>query len=86
MVHDDILRFGVLGIVKGRSLIADEETRTNWNHLSGRATEGPLLGHRLDARPIKMTTVDAALGADLQAPLLLSDYFSPRKRFFLLNT
>ncbi len=39
----------------------DDRTGTVWNHLDGKATEGPLTGARLDIIPIQQTTWEAWL-------------------------
>lgn len=39
----------------------DEQTNTTWNHLDGRATKGPLEGHKLSLIPLQQTTWEAWL-------------------------
>ena len=56
--------------------MADEETRTLWDHITGEAFEGPLAGERLDWWPIRVTTTSAALAEWPSLPLLVSDYRS----------
>ncbi len=59
--------------------MADEETRSLWDHISGECFEGPWAGRRLDVWPVRMTTVAARLALDADAELLLSDHRSPRQ-------
>ena len=44
----------------GLAILADRETRTHWNHITGEAVRGPLKGSQLEAWPVSMTTVAAA--------------------------
>jgi len=60
--------------------MADEETRSLWDHITGEAIEGPLAGERLDWWPIRLTTVEAALTEWPSVPLLVSDYRSIPQR------
>jgi hypothetical protein len=56
-------RFGFScgGIYDGMPLLIDDETRSYWRHLSGRAIYGKLAGTQLDAWPLLLTTKKAAL-------------------------
>ncbi len=56
--------------------MADEETRTLWDHITGEAFEGPRAGERLDWWPIRLTTTGAALAERPSLALLVSDYRS----------
>lgn len=53
--------FGVVGYANGLAVMADEETRTLWDHISGEAFEGPLKGRVLDIWPMFITTIEAEL-------------------------
>lgn len=59
-------RFGPAGLRDGLVVLADEETRTYWDHITGEAFEGPLAGERLPVWPMRMTTL-AALRAERPA-------------------
>ena len=56
--------------------MADEETRSLWDHITGEAFEGQLTGERLDWWPVKLTTTGAALAERPTLALLASDYRS----------
>jgi hypothetical protein len=73
--------FGVVGLANGLAVMADEETRTLWDHITGEAIEGPLEGHRLEWWPIRVTTVTAALEEWPDLLVLVSDYRSLPQRF-----
>jgi hypothetical protein len=45
-------------------LLIDDETRTYWNHITGRAVYGELAGSQLDAWPTMITSVAGALQVD----------------------
>jgi len=66
----------VVGLSNGLAVMADEETRSLWDHITGEAFEGPLAGERLDWWPIRLTTTGAALAEWPTLPLLVSDYRS----------
>jgi len=66
----------VVGLSNGLAVMADEETRSLWDHITGEAFEGPLAGERLDWWPIRLTTTGAALAEWPTLVLLVSDYRS----------
>ena len=68
--------FGVVGLANGLAVMADQETRTLWDHITGEAIEGQLEGHRLEWWPIRVTTVEAALEEWPDLLVLVSDYRS----------
>ncbi len=76
MVDGRIHHFGAIGLINGLAVLADRETRTHWDHISGAAFSGPLSGHQLPAWPIRMTTVAAALDENPDISLYLSGYRS----------
>jgi hypothetical protein len=80
VVNGSIHHFGVVGLSNGLAVMADEETRTLWDHITGEAFEGPLAGKRLDWWPIRLTTTSAALVEWPAVPLLVSDYRSIPQR------
>jgi len=45
-------------------LLVDDESRSYWDHLTGEALHGSLAGVRMEAWPLRYTTVAAALEAD----------------------
>jgi hypothetical protein len=64
-VKDKVYHFGPIGLTNGLAVLADRETRTHWDHITGEAFAGPLAGYQLDVWPVHMTTVAAAL---IEAP------------------
>lgn len=71
-----IHHFGTIGLINGLAVLADRETRTQWDHISGEAFTGPLAGHRLPVWPVRMTTVEAALDENPDLTISLSNYRS----------
>ena len=69
-----------MGLANGLAVMADQETRTLWDHITGEAIEGPLEGHRLEWWPIRVTTVEAALEEWPELLILVSDYRSLPQR------
>ncbi len=74
--------FGAAGLANGLAILADEETRSRWDHITGEAFDGPLAGQQLDVWPIEITTVDAALARYPAVKLLCSRHQSPLHWFF----
>jgi hypothetical protein len=50
------LKLGALGLEKGVFILYDDETRTRWSQVSGRASQGPLSGRALPKRESLLTT------------------------------
>lgn len=53
--------FGAIGVINGLAVLGDRETFTRWDHITGQAFDGPLAETQLDAWPIHLTTVAAAM-------------------------
>jgi hypothetical protein len=79
-VNGKVHHFGVVGFLNGLAVLADRETRTHWDHITGEAFAGPLAGMRMDVWPIQMTTVAAAQAAYPSLDVSLSGYRSLKKR------
>ena len=60
----------------------DDETRSIWDHITGEAIDGPLMGHRLDIWPMEITTFEAELGRERNTHLAISSYRSFTQWFF----
>lgn len=60
MVHERVHHFGAIGVINGLAVLADRESRTQWDHITGEAFAGPLAGQRLEVWPVRMTTAQAA--------------------------
>ena len=54
----------------------DMETNSRWDHITGEAFEGLLVGEKLDVYPIRITTVEAALTEIPNVEIYFSAYFS----------
>jgi hypothetical protein len=59
-VDGKVYHFGAIGLTDGLAVLADRETRTHWDHITGEAVKGRLAGRHLDVWPVQMTTVAAA--------------------------
>lgn len=65
--------------------MADKETHTLWDHISGVAFEGPLKGKSLAVWPVFITNVDSELSIHPETQLFSSNFRSPiswMMRFF----
>lgn len=72
--------FGAIGFTNGLAVLADRETRTHWDHITGEAFAGPLAGMRLEVWSIQMTTVVAAQAAYPGLEVSISGFRSFKKR------
>jgi hypothetical protein len=50
------IELGAVGLEQGVFLLYDQQTGSRWNQILGRASEGPLEGHRLRKHPSTLTT------------------------------
>lgn len=82
MIDGKVYHFGACGLANGLAILADEETRSYWDHITGECFLGPLKGHKLDTWPIQLTTAEAALAECPKAELSLS-YYRSAGAFFL---
>ena len=72
-VDGDVHRFAEHGLYNGLFLLRDEESGTFWDHLTGEAVYGPLVGSALEVSNLTQTTVAQVLGRDSGALVALSD-------------
>jgi uncharacterized protein DUF3179 len=79
-VDNRVHHFGAIGLTHGLAILADRETRTHWDHITGEALEGPLAGYQLDVWPVHMTTVAAAREEYPEITVSLSGYRSIRRK------
>jgi hypothetical protein len=79
-VNGNVHHFGAIGFTNGLAVLADRETYTHWDHITGEAFAGPLVGTRLDVWSVQMTTVVAAHAAYPNLEVSLSGYRSLQKR------
>ena len=66
------------GIYDGLFLMADTETSTFWNHITGEALYGELVGQRLGLSNLLQMNVEQALAMDPDIEIALSPYEGPR--------
>jgi len=79
-VNNKVHHFGAIGLTNGLAVLADRETRTHWDHITGEAFAGPLTGYQLDVWPVHMTTVAAALVEYPDITISSSTYHSLRRK------
>ena len=79
-MNNKVHHFGAIGLTNGLAILADRETRTRWDHITGEALDGPLAGCQLDVWPIQMTTVAAAMAERPDLTVSPSTYRSARRK------
>ena len=78
-MNNRIHHFGAIGLTNGLAVLADRETRTHWDHITGEAISGPLVGSNLEVWPFHMTTVATALAEHPNITVSQSTYSSFRR-------
>ena len=71
-IDGKVRHFRVGGLYNGVAILTDDETKTYWDHITGKAVYGPLAGTQLDIWSLEMTTVGAALKREPGLKLLRS--------------
>jgi len=71
-IEGDVHLFSEHGLYDGLFLMKDEETGTYWDHMTGRAVYGPLVGTSLTVSSLRQTTVEQVLETDPDAMVALS--------------
>jgi len=71
VIDGSLFHFSAGGLYNGLVLLIDDETRSYWDHITGRAVHGPLKGKQMAVWGIQLTTVGRAL-ADTPDLLLLT--------------
>jgi len=71
-VGDEVHWFAEQGLFDGLFLMRDEQSGTFWDHMTGEAVYGPLVGQKLEVDALVQTTVERALQADPDAMVTLS--------------
>jgi len=79
-VNGNVHHFGAVGFSNGLAVLADRETRSHWDHITGEAFAGPLTGTRLAVWSIQMTTVAAAQAEHSSLEVSTSGFRSFKKR------
>lgn len=72
-IGDEVHRFAEHGLYDGLFLLRDEETGTYWDHMTGDAVYGPLVGTSLEVSNLLQTTVAQVLVRAPDARIALSD-------------
>lgn len=72
-VDGEVHWFAEQGLFDGLFLMRDEESGTFWDHMTGDAVYGPMVGSSLDVQPLVMTTAEQALEMAPDARITLSD-------------
>ncbi|NNF13092.1 MAG: DUF3179 domain-containing protein [Gemmatimonadetes bacterium] len=72
-VDGEVHWFAEQGLFDGLFLMRDEESGTFWDHMTGDAVYGPMVGSSLDVQPLVMTTAEQALKVAPDARVTLSD-------------
>ena len=78
-MKDQVYHFGVIGLTNGLAVLADRDTRTHWDQITGKASAGPLAGYRVDVWPVHMTNVAAARIEYPAITISFSKVRSPRR-------
>ena len=73
-IDGQIHTFTEQGLYDGLFLMMDHETETRWNHMTGEAVHGPLLGQQLDLENVLHTTVEQVLAEDPEALVAWSEH------------
>lgn len=82
VVDGKLHHFNYVGIYDGLAVVQDRESKTLWNHVTGEAMYGPLVGHTLkQSSNLLHMNVRQALAIDASMPIAISDrqYFVGEK-------
>ncbi|MGB0544617.1 MAG: DUF3179 domain-containing (seleno)protein [Longimicrobiales bacterium] len=79
-VNGAVHTFTEQGLYDGLFLMYDYESGTRWNHMTGEAVYGPLVGERLPVTNVLHTTVEQILAEDPDALLAWSEHPSAIQR------
>ncbi len=72
MIDGKLHHFSAGGLYNGLILLIDDETKTYWDHVTGEAVHGPMLGAKMPMWGIEMTNVETALLREPNLPVYLS--------------
>ena len=73
-VNGEVHTFTEQGLYDGLFLMYDHESGTRWNHMTGEAVYGPLVGEQLPITNVLHTTVEQVLAEDPDALLAWSEH------------
>lgn len=66
------LTFATYGLYQGLSLLADFETQSYWDHITGECIKGVFFGEQMEVKPLLHTRVDLVLKAHPDARIAIS--------------
>jgi uncharacterized protein DUF3179 len=72
-IDGEVHWFAEHGLYDGLFLMRDEQTGTYWDHMTGDAVYGPMVGESLEVMNLTQTTVAQVLSRDPDAMVTLSD-------------
>lgn len=72
-IDGEVHTFSEHGLYDGLFLLMDQESGTFWDHMTGEAVYGPLVGSSLPVETLRQTTVAQILGEDEGTQIALSD-------------
>ena len=72
-IDGEIHTFAEHGLYDGLFLMRDDQTETFWDHMTGDAVYGELVGEKLEVSNLLQTTVAQVMGEDSDALITLSD-------------
>jgi hypothetical protein len=84
-IGDEVHTFIEHGLYDGLFLMRDDETGTFWDHMTGDAVYGPLVGTKLDVSNLRQTTVAQALGEDPDVLVAISERSTERAEAMTLQ-
>ncbi len=73
IIDGEVHHFRARGLYDGLSLLADEETGSLWNHITGKSVYGPLRGASLPVSNLLHTNVEQALKAHPDIQVAISE-------------
>lgn len=75
-----MLHFGCSGLANGLAVLSDEETWSDWDHITGECFAGPHEGRVMDWWPVRITTLEQARREQPGLGVLISSYRSVVER------
>ena len=84
VIDGSLHHFNYVGLFDGLAVMQDRETKTLWDHITGEALYGPLVGHTLKQfSNLLQMNVTQALTIDPKMPIAISDreYFAGGTHF-----
>jgi hypothetical protein len=72
-IDGEVHTFSEHGLYDGLFLLRDQESGTFWDHMTGEAVYGPLVGTSLPVETLRQTTVSQIMGEDSGTRIALSE-------------